>query len=152
MKHILKTFTNFRNLVQFSPLTNILELFLRCTILVLVFNWKLWCGLTRWLACEWYLDLLSTRLVGVLRWGKIASSGRVDRVVFSRQQLWCSSVAALFGHLLPQQGGVIQFWMLPSVLEIGLGSTSCPALGGYFPVLAFMPLSFFFLRKIVKFL
>jgi hypothetical protein len=38
-------------------------------------------------------------------------------MVFSRWQLCCSS-AELFGQLLPQQGGTIQFWMLPSVPEI----------------------------------
>jgi hypothetical protein len=95
-----------------------------------VFKQKLWCGLTRWLACEWYLDRLSTRLVGVVSWGKIASSCMVVRaIVFSRWQLCCSSAAALFGQLLLQQGGWIQFWMLPSVPEISSGINLLPCFG-----------------------
>jgi hypothetical protein len=112
-----------------------------------VFKQKLWCGLTRWLACEWRMDFLSIRLVGVLRWGKTASSCRVVRaVVLSWQQLFCTSAEALFGQFLPHQGGVIQFWVLPSVPETSSGSTTCPALGGY-PVIT-LPISVFVLLLI----
>jgi hypothetical protein len=38
--------------------------------------------------------------IGVVRWGKISSSCRVVRVVFSRRQLGCSSATTLFGQLL----------------------------------------------------
>jgi hypothetical protein len=38
------------NLRKFSLLIKVLESFLRCQILVLVFKQKLWCVLTRWLA------------------------------------------------------------------------------------------------------
>jgi hypothetical protein len=41
----------------------------------------------------------------------------VRAVVFTRQQLCCPSTAVLFGQLLLQQGGAIQFWMLPSIPE-----------------------------------
>jgi hypothetical protein len=119
----------FRNLVQLSLLIKVPELFLKCPNLVLVFKWKLWCSLTRWLAYEWYLDLLSIRLVEVERWGKTASSCRAVRAVFSRWQMWCSSAAALFGQLLPQPSGEIQFWMLPSVVEIGSRIHLLPCFG-----------------------
>jgi hypothetical protein len=39
----------------------------------------------------------------------------VRAVVFARQQLCYPTAATLFGWLLPQQGWVIQFWVLPSV-------------------------------------
>jgi hypothetical protein len=91
---------------------------------------KLWCGLNRWLACEWYLDLLSRQLVGIVRWGKTASLCRVIRaVVFSRWQLCFPLAAALFGQLLTQQGGAFQFWMLPSVPEISSGTHLLPCFG-----------------------
>jgi hypothetical protein len=98
---------------MFSLSIKVLELFLRCPILVSVFKQKLWYGLTRWLACTWYLDVLSTRLVVVLTWGKIASSCRVVRAVCSRLQLCCSSAAALLGQLLTQQGGQFSFEYCP---------------------------------------
>jgi hypothetical protein len=45
---------------------------------------------------------MSTRLVGILRWGKTVSLRKVVRtVVFSRQQLYCLSAAALFGSAPP---------------------------------------------------
>jgi hypothetical protein len=53
------------------------------------------------------------------------------RVVFSKSQLCCLSAASLFRQLLPQHGGFIQFWMLPSVPEISTGIHSCPVLGGW---------------------
>jgi hypothetical protein len=59
-----------------------------------------------------------------------ASSCKVVKaVVFIRQQLCCSSVAVLFGQLLPQQGGAIQFWMLFSVPEISSGIHLQPCFG-----------------------
>jgi hypothetical protein len=64
----------------------------------------------------WFL--LTTRLVGIVRWGKTASLYRVVRAVFISQQPCCPSAAALFGQLLPQQCEAIPFWMLPSVPEI----------------------------------
>jgi hypothetical protein len=68
----------------------------------------------------WFL--LSTTLVGIVRWGMTASSCKmVKAVVFTRKQLCCPSAAALFGQLLPQWGGAVQFWMLPSVPEIVSG-------------------------------
>jgi hypothetical protein len=74
------------------------------------------------------LFFLPTRLVGIVRWSKTPSSSRVVRAVFIWQQLGCPSMAALFVQYLPQQGGAILFWMLPSVPEITSGSTICPAL------------------------
>jgi hypothetical protein len=69
-----------------------------------------------WLVSRiWFL--LSTGLVAIGWWHKSASLCKVVRavVVFTRQQLCCPSAATLFGQLLPQQGGAIQFRMLPSV-------------------------------------
>jgi hypothetical protein len=64
-------------------------------------------------------------------WSKVrtASSCSVVRaIVFTRQQLHCPLAAGLFGQLLPQQGGEIQFWMLPSVPEISSGINHLPCL------------------------
>jgi hypothetical protein len=127
----------FRNHKKFSLFVKVLKLFLKCPILVFAYKQKLWCGLTRWLACEWYLVLLSTRLVGIVRWGKTTNLCWVVRpVVFIRlRQLCCPSAAALFGQLLPQQGQ-FTFECCPLSKRSTLGSTSCPALGGW-PVTPF---------------
>jgi hypothetical protein len=55
-------------------LLKVLELFFRCQILVLAYKWKFWCGLTRCMSGEWYLFLLSTKVVGIVRWDNTASS------------------------------------------------------------------------------
>jgi hypothetical protein len=58
----------------------------------------------------------STRQVATGSWGKSVSWCRVVRaVVFTRLRLHCPSAATLFCQQLPQQGGAIQFWILPSV-------------------------------------
>jgi hypothetical protein len=112
-------------------LVKFLEMLLRCPVLVLMFKQKLWCGLTRLLACEWYLDLLCTRLVGIVRWGKTASSCKVVRViVFSRWQLCCPSAAAVFGQLLSTKVGQFSFECCPLSQRSGLASTSCLVWGG----------------------
>jgi hypothetical protein len=59
-------------------------------------------------------------------WHKTASSCRVVRAgVFAMHQLCCPSAASLFGQLLQQQGGAIQFWMLPSALSSGIHHLPC---------------------------
>jgi hypothetical protein len=74
--------------------------------LVLASKWKLSPG-------DWFVSiiwfLLSTRLVRIVKCGKTASSCRVVRaVVFTREQLHSPPAAALFGHLLTQQGRAVQ--------------------------------------------
>jgi hypothetical protein len=61
-------------------------------------------------------------LVAIVKWGKSASLCRVVRaVVFTAWQLHWPSAAVLFGQLLTQQGGEIQFWILPCFSWDGLG-------------------------------
>jgi hypothetical protein len=48
---------------------------------------------------------------------------------FTKCPLHCPLTAALFGQLLPQQGGAIQFRMLPSVPEISSGIYHLPCFG-----------------------
>jgi hypothetical protein len=55
----------------------------------------------------------------------------VRAVVFNRQQVCCPSAATLIGQLLPQQGGPIQFWMLPLPRKIVPEFSTCSALGGW---------------------
>jgi hypothetical protein len=76
--------------------------------------------------------LLSIGLVVIGRWVKSASFCRVIRAVvfhqaaavlpFTCSSLWSATPPAKLGNL---------FWMLPSVQISALGSTSCPALGGW---------------------
>jgi hypothetical protein len=74
----------------------------------------------------WFLS--STRVVGILRRGKTASSCRLVAALSTRQQLDCPSAAALFDQLLPQQGA-IQFCMLPSVPAISSRINHLPCFG-----------------------
>jgi hypothetical protein len=65
--------------------------------------------------CDWLVSsisfLLSTGLVASGRRDNSASSCRVVRAVgvFTRLPLCCPSAETLFGQLLPQQDGPIQF-------------------------------------------
>jgi hypothetical protein len=114
-----------------------------------------------WLVSSiWFF--LSTRLVSTGRQNEFDSSYRVGRaVVFTRQQLHCPSVSSLFGQLLCQQGGAIQFWMLPLSHEITSGThhllhfgrvaccptlldASLPPLGVWFVTPAFVAWPVFF--------
>jgi hypothetical protein len=59
---------------------------------------------------------LSTGQVAIETWGNTASLYKMVRfVVFSRQQLSCTTTLTLCGHLLPRQGGVVHLWIPSSV-------------------------------------
>jgi hypothetical protein len=61
----------------------------------LAYKQKLWCGLTRWLACEWYLVLLSIGLVAIGRWGnsaRLCSQSCCFQQVAAALPFSCSSV------------------------------------------------------------
>jgi hypothetical protein len=71
--------------------------------------------------CVWLVSiilfLLSTRHIAIGNWGNYVSSHRLVRavVVITKWQKPCPPGTILFGWLLPQLGGAIQFWVLPSV-------------------------------------
>jgi hypothetical protein len=59
-----------------------------------------------------------------VRWGKSARA-----VVFTILQSCCPSAASLFGQLLPQQSGIVWFWMLLVAQEISSGIYYLPCFG-----------------------
>jgi hypothetical protein len=112
----------------------VLKLFLRCPILLLAFKWKLWCGLTRWLACEWYLVLLSKRLVGNVRWGKVrqpAHTGQSKLLFPPHSSCVALQLQLCFVGSSPRQVGQFSFECCLLSQKSAPGFTPCPPLGGW---------------------
>jgi hypothetical protein len=130
----------FRKHRKFSLLVEVLEIFFGCPILILVSS-----GSSDMVSPgDWLVSsisfLLSTRLLGILRWGKTASLCRVVRAVFHQAAAGlpfsCSSS--------PSKVGKFSFECCLLSQRSVLGSTIWSALGGW-PVTtlllsAFMPL------------
>jgi hypothetical protein len=80
-----------------------------------------------WLVSSiWFL--LSTRLVGIVRWDTTASLAGWSEL-FSPGSNWVALQLQLFSQLLLQQDGAIQFWILPSVPVISSGINHLPCFG-----------------------